>query len=189
MRRSLSALTVVGLIACLAATSQAGGPDGPPCDGASVGAGPGAAAPLTAGPVVGAAECGPQYVEQTVTAYRAETRTRVVPTVVNRVVCRVVEEAYTYTEMVPVCTPQTQTQTYYTTVTRQVPYTYTELVPVTTPQRQVQTYYTTVTREVPYSYTAYVPVCTPQTRLQTYCVACPRRWSGRCPSAGRCRSG
>ena len=167
MRRSLSALAGVGLIACLVATSHAGGPDGPTC------AGPGAVAPFTGGPAVGAAECGPQYVEQTVTAYRAETRTRVVPTVVNRVVCRVVEEAYTYTELVPVTTPQTQTQTYYTTLTRQVPYTYTELVPVTTPQRQVQTYYTTVTREVPYSYTAYVPVCTPQTRLQTYCVAVP----------------
>src|SRR5260370_1049554 len=85
MRRFMSELAGVGLIACLAATSHAGGPGGPPCDGAPVGAGP------------GAAECGPQYVEQTVTAYRAEARTRVVPTVVNRVVSREVEEAYTYT--------------------------------------------------------------------------------------------
>jgi hypothetical protein len=78
-------------------------------------------------------------VEQTVTAYRAEMRQRVVPTVVNPVVSREVAETYTYTEVVPVTTPQRQVQTYYTSVARQVPYSYTEMVPVTTPQTRTQT--------------------------------------------------
>src|SRR4051794_21367556 len=105
---------------------------------------------------------GSACVEQTVTSYRQEYRQRVVPIVVNRLVSRVVEVPYTYTEMVPVSTPQRQVRTVFTTVARQVPYTYTELVPVTTPQQRTETFYTPVTRQVPYSYTELVPVTTPQ---------------------------
>src|SRR5262245_34827351 len=87
------------------------------------------------------------YVEQTVTAYRPEYKTRVVPMEVTRMVSKVVEQPYKYTEMVPVVTPQKRTETFYTTQTKEVPFKYTEMVPVVTPQKRTETFYTTQTKE------------------------------------------
>src|SRR4051794_27639433 len=95
--------------------SHGGGPvrrGGPPWSGG---------APMAADACAG----GVTYVDQVMTGYRAETRTRTVSRMVSRVVTREVEEAYTYTEQVPVTTPEKRTRTSYRTVTKQVPYTYT----------------------------------------------------------------
>src|SRR4051794_25161178 len=53
-------------------------------------------------PAAPAADTGISYVDQVVTGYRCETRTRTVNQTVSRLVTREVPETYTYTETVPV---------------------------------------------------------------------------------------
>jgi len=65
---------------------------------------------------------GVQYVEQTITAYRQETRTRSVQATVYRTVTKEIEVPYKYVETVPVVTPTKQTVTTYQQVSKQVPY-------------------------------------------------------------------
>src|ERR1700691_5051333 len=97
------------------------------------------------------------WVEQTVTAYRTECKTQLVPVVVDKVVSKTIEEPYKYTELVPVTIPEKQTVTTYSTEcktqlvpvvvdkvvskTIEEPYKYTELVPVTIPEKQTVTTY------------------------------------------------
>src|SRR5437016_3915311 len=83
------------------------------------------------GPVVVCAALAPapEYVERTVTRYRAEYQTRQVPVTTYQTVTR--EEKYSYTVHEAVTTPQKRTETYYTTVQKEVPYTYSVMVPVT----------------------------------------------------------
>src|SRR5436309_1355484 len=78
-------------------------------------AGPAVAPPAPA-PANVCASAGVTYVEQVMTGYRAEVRTRAVTRTVSRVVTREVEEAYQYTEMVPVTVAEKQTRTEYRTV-------------------------------------------------------------------------
>jgi hypothetical protein len=101
----MSALAGAGALALLAAAAQAQPPDQGP-------------AVVQAPKAPAAAQI--QYVTRTHTQYKCETRQRVVPTVVRRVVSREVEEKYTYTERVPVITQQRRTETYYATVTEEV---------------------------------------------------------------------
>jgi hypothetical protein len=128
-------------------------------------------------PVVACASPAPSgvaCVEQTVTAYRPEIRTRVVNRQVQRLVTREVEESFTYTEMVTVSTPTKRTVTTYVPRTREVPYTYSVSVPVITPVKRTVTEYVSRTREVPYTYSVSVPVITPQKQIQTYYTCVPQ---------------
>src|SRR5262249_23942829 len=54
---------------------------------------------------------GVTYVDQVMTGYRAETRTRTASRMVSRVVTREVNDPYTYTEMVPVTVAERRTRT------------------------------------------------------------------------------
>jgi hypothetical protein len=101
------------VVACLAGPARAQAPD---------------AEPAVVQAPKAPANCSPaqvQYVTRSHTQWKCETRQRVIPTVVSRVVSREVEEKYTYTEKVPVTTQQKRTETYYVTVSeelvRQVP--------------------------------------------------------------------
>jgi hypothetical protein len=105
MSRFMSALA--GLVACLAGTAQA--QEVPAVEPALV------QAPK---PPAGGAQV--QYVTRTHTQYKCETRLRVVPTAVRRVVSREVEEQYTYTEKVPVTTQHRRTETYCVSVSEEV---------------------------------------------------------------------
>ncbi len=100
--------------------------------------------------------CNVTWVEQERTGWRCETRTRVVPTQVTRMVAETVSENVKRVEMVQVVTPKTYTQTYCTYVTKQVPYTCTVNVPVWTPKTITET----VWKCVPEKVTIQVPVCT-----------------------------
>ena len=111
---------------------------------------------------------GPVYEERQVTAYRYETKTRTVERTIQRVVPRTVEEAFTYTEMVPVTTPEKRKETVYKQVTRQVPYKYTVQVPVMTPEKRTVTEYQTVSKQVPHTYTVNIPVISQQKQTQTF---------------------
>ncbi|MGL4549630.1 MAG: hypothetical protein ACRC33_00470, partial [Gemmataceae bacterium] len=98
------------------------------CGGSAVAGG--AAASSASGPALSSGSAdgcggGVSYVDQVVTGYRAETRTRTVNQTVSRLVTREVPETYTYTENVPVTVAEKQTRTVYKTVSKQVPYTYT----------------------------------------------------------------
>ncbi len=109
MKRFLSAGAVAGLVAFLAGAAEAQGP--PDVEPALV------QAPK---PPAAGAKVQVQYVTRTHTQWKCETRQRVVPTLVSRVVSHEVEEKYTYTEKVPVTTQQKRTETHYVTVSEEV---------------------------------------------------------------------
>jgi hypothetical protein len=121
----------------------------------------------------GNSDCPIGYEEKTVTAYRQEWKTRVVPVVVTRNVSKVVEEPYKYTEYEKVTVPEKRTTTSYKCVTREVPYTYTAQVPVTIPEKRTITTYQCVAKQVPYTYTVKVPVVTTEKRTVTRCISVP----------------
>lgn len=108
MRRLMSALAGAGLVAWLGVAARAQAPDAEPAVVQAPKA-PAAGAPAQV-----------QYVTRTHTQWKCETRQRVVPTVVSRVVTREVEEKYTYTEQVPVTTQQKRRETYSVTVSEEV---------------------------------------------------------------------
>ena len=113
------------------------------------------------------ADCNVTWVDKEVTTYRCETKTKVVPTVVNRVVTKCVAEEYKYTVMVPETTQVKRTITVNKCVTKEVPYTYNVCVPVTTQEKRTVTVNKCVTKEVPYTYTVCVPVTTQEKRTVT----------------------
>jgi hypothetical protein len=113
------------------------------------------------------------WVEQTVTAYRTECKTQLVPVVVDKVVSKTIEEPYKYTELVPVTIPEKQTVTTYKCVAREVPYTYTVHAQVVTPETRSVTTYETATRQVPFTYTVKVPVVTAEKRIVTTYLCIP----------------
>jgi hypothetical protein len=113
------------------------------------------------------------WVEQTVTAYRAECKTQLVPVVVDKVVSKTIDEPYKYTELVPVTVPQKQTVTTYKCVAKEVPYTYTVHAQIVTPEKRSITTYETVARQVPFTYTVKVPVVTAEKKLVTTYVSIP----------------
>ncbi|MBY0525385.1 MAG: hypothetical protein K2R98_18400 [Gemmataceae bacterium] len=113
------------------------------------------------------------WTEKTVTAYRVECKTRVVPVTANRVVQKVVEEPYQYTELVPVTVAEKRAVTTYQCVTKQVPFTYTVQVPVVVPEKRIATTYQCVAREVPFTYSVKVPVVIPEKRTITTFVSVP----------------
>lgn len=94
------------MVACLAVTARAQVPEVQPA--------------VVQAPKAPAAAAQVQYVTRTHTQWKCETRQRVVPTVVSRVVSREVEEKYTYTEKVPVTTPRKRTETHYVSVAEEV---------------------------------------------------------------------
>ncbi len=98
---------------------------------------------------------GPAYIEKTVTAYRPVYKQKTVPTEIRKIVSKVVEEPFKYTEMVAEVTPQKRTETYYTQQMKEVPYKYTVMVPVVTPEKRTINYFTCVPEKV----TKEVPVC------------------------------
>jgi hypothetical protein len=106
MRRFMSALAGAGLVGCLAGAARAQVPEVEPA--------------VVQAPKAPAAAAQVQYVTRTHTQYKCETRQRVVPTVVSRVVSREVEEKYTYTEKVPVTTQQRRAVTHYVSVAEEV---------------------------------------------------------------------
>jgi hypothetical protein len=123
-------------------------------------------------PEPSAADCdrpgdGVTYVDQEVTAYRPEPRTRTVNRLVSRLVTREVPETYTYTEMVPVTVPEKQVRTLYHLASKQVPRTTTVLVPITTAEKQTRMVYREVKKEVPFIRQEWTPVVVTekQTRL------------------------
>src|SRR5947209_6025856 len=106
MKRFLVAVAGAGLVACLAGAGRAQVPEVEPA--------------VVQAPKAPAAAAQVQYVTRTHTQYKCETRQRVVPTVVSRVVSREVEEKYTYTEKVPVTTQRRRTETHYVSVSEEV---------------------------------------------------------------------
>lgn len=102
---------------------------------------------------------------QTVTAYRCEVRTRVVPRQVTRYEYNTVNDTVKYTVMEQVVTPTKQTQTYYETVSEQQPYSYQVMKPVMR-QRVVQQASWSC---VPETVAQQVPVC----RMVSSCVVDP----------------
>src|SRR5208337_5505306 len=82
-------------------------------------------------------DCCVSYVEKEVTCYRAESKQRVVPVTVTKLVSSVVEEKYKYTEMVPVYIPEKRTESFWTCVPREEIFTYNVCVPVYTPVKQL----------------------------------------------------
>src|SRR5437870_8984010 len=170
MRQMLTASMILTALAWIASS-----PEQARAHGRHRGCGPaacGCAAACCGAPVECGAPCAPacapQYVERTVTCYRPEYRTREVPVTVYKLVPH--EEKFTYIECVPVTRPEKRTETFCTTVTKQVPFTYTVCVPVSKPEKRVETYCTTVTKQVPYTYTVCVPVTRPEKRVETYCT-------------------
>jgi hypothetical protein len=113
------------------------------------------------------------WVDQAVTKYRVEFRTQVVPVEVTKVVSKVVDEPYSYTELVPVTVPEKRTVTSFKCEPKQVPYTYTVDVPVVIPEKRTITTCQTVAKQVPYTYTVQVPVIIPEKRTVTTLVSVP----------------
>src|SRR5262249_48765725 len=144
MKRMVWAGMVVGVWAAVVTPADAHGLRRSRCGG-------GSSCVACAGMTGGCGGAGKGYGEQALTAYPPVYKQRTVPTTINRVVSKVVEEPYKYTEMVQEVTPQKRMETYYTTQTKQVPYTYSVSVPVVTPQKRMETYYTTQTKQVPYT--------------------------------------
>ena len=84
-------------------------------------------------------------VPQTVTTYKAETKTRQVQVTTYKQVNKQV--SFTYNELVPVTKPVQRTETFYTEVQENVPYTYTENQMVTEPVKQTRTVYKYVSKQ------------------------------------------
>jgi hypothetical protein len=130
-----------------------------------------------------ASDCGGGvgYVEQQVTAYRTECREKEVEVTVNRMVSRVVETPYKYTENVMVTTPQKRTETFYTCQTRQVPYTYNVVVPVAMPEKRTVTQYQCQTKTVPVTVNVCTPVYAPEKRTVTTYACVPQEVERKVP--------
>jgi hypothetical protein len=92
--------------------------------------------------------CPAAWEEKTVTRYRTEQKTRVVPVVTTRLVSKVVEVPYKYTEQVPVTVAEKRTVTTFQCVAKEVPFTYTVKVPVVVPEKRTVTTYTHVPEEI-----------------------------------------
>jgi len=139
----------------------------------------GCCAPVDCAP----AACGSEvsYVEQQVTAYRAECRTKEVEVTVNRLVSRVVEEKYKYTENVLVSTPEKRSETVYVCQTKQVPYTYNVVVPVTVQETRNVTAYQCQTRIVPVTVNVCVPVWAQEKRTVTSYACVPQEVERQVP--------
>jgi len=105
------------------------------------------------------------FVEQQVTAYRAELRTRPVEVTVYRTVAKPVTFEYTVNEQV--ITPTTQKVTTYQVVNKPVTFEYTAYETVVTPTPQKVTTYQVVTRPVTFEYTVNEQVITPTTQQVT----------------------
>lgn len=114
------------------------------------------------------------YVEQQVTAYRAECREKEVEVTVNRMVSRVVEENYKYTENVLVSAPEKRTVTVNVCQTKEVPYTYNVVVPVTVQEKRTVTTYQCQTKTVPVTVNVCVPVWAQEKRTVTTYACVPQ---------------
>src|SRR5262249_28890824 len=152
---ALSSVEGIGASDC----SGPGGPAPAPVVSAPISGGSWSGSPAVAGDPCAA---GVTYVDQVMTGYRAETRTRTGNRSVSSVVTREVDEPYTWTEQVPVTVAEKRTRTVCRTVTKQVPYTFTVNVPYTVAQKQTRTVCRTVEKQVPYTWTEQVPVTTVQ---------------------------
>jgi hypothetical protein len=121
------------------------------------------------------------YVEQQVTAYRAECRVKEVEVTVNRMVSRVVEENYKYTENVLVSAPEKRTVTVNVCQTREVPYTYNVIVPTTVQEKRTVTTYQCQTRTVPVTVNVCVPVWGQEKRTVTTYACVPQEVERQVP--------
>ncbi len=122
---------------------------------------------VAAAPVPSPCVVSPCYVQQTVTCYKAVTKTRVVHHKVRKMVTKEVDEPYTYYELVPVVTPQKRTETVHKMVTKEVPYKYTVMQQVMEPVKKTVTTYKVVSKQVPYKYTVMQQVVEPVKRTVT----------------------
>lgn len=114
-----------------------------------------------------AEQCLLGWEEKTVTEYRKECKTRLVPKVVTKSVAKTIEEPYKYTELVPVTVAEKRNVTEHQCVTKEVPYTYSVKVPVVTAEKRTITTYECVAKKIPYTYTVKVPVQVTEKRSVT----------------------
>jgi len=107
------------------------------------------------------------YVDQEVTAYRTEVRTREVEREVREWVTREVKQEYKYYELKEVVTPKKQTVVWYENVTVRVPVEYDVCVPTLVNEKRQVTTFRTDYVQVPYDYLVTVPEMVQEQRTVT----------------------
>ncbi len=112
------------------------------------------------------------YVDQEVTAFKTEVKTREVEREVKEWVTKEVKENYKYYVLAEKVTPTKQTIVWYENVTVKVPVEYDILVPTTVIEKRKVTSYKTEYVQVPYTYMINVPEMVQEPRtITTYkCV-------------------
>jgi hypothetical protein len=115
------------------------------------------------------------YVDQEVTAYKTEIKTREVERDVQEWVTKEVKQEYKYYELKEVVTPRKQTVVWYESVTVRVPVEYDVCVPTLVTEKRKVTTYKTDYIQVPFDYVVAVPetVQEPRTVTTYKCISEP----------------
>jgi hypothetical protein len=107
------------------------------------------------------------YVDQEVTAYRTEVKTREVEREVREWVTKEVKQDYKYYELKEVVTPTKRTVVWYENITVRVPVEYDVCVPTLVTEKRKVTTYKTDYVQVPYDYVVSVPEMVQEPRTVT----------------------